>query len=757
MIAKLHGAILLLLLLPGVGAARTGPMPRRGTGEISGQVHDAETMEPIAFVNVFLDSSLIGAATGPDGTYVIRPVPPGTYRLVARHIGYAPYGEENVRIVPGASLSHDIALFPTEVMADQVIVSATRREQTAHMAPASVSVLSAEDLRTRSVRTFDQALEMIPGISVHRSSGVSVQSLSIRGSSDIAGGGVGNRVLLMIDGRPAITSDSGSALWSLVPTGSIDRIEVVKGAFSSLYGSTAMGGVINVITRRPAYRSMTTVEIGSGFYEKAPPALRYTDHTETQSQFQLSHSGRRGPVSYLLDLSRKHSDGHSENTAYEFYTGFGKVLYDIQKDRNIELSLGVNVAENDYPHTWDNNLRPLRVQPKYRDDRQTKRNYSVDLLYWAVPSPRAKYSSRFYFHRKAARSLFNEDDPDLRIPHNEPYGLKTVVDADKFGTITQVDYYLSERNILISGLDVQLDRVHSSPDTVMFGNRRAYNTALYLQDEVELTRRLTMTLGFRYDWNHLVGEGAQGQFGPKLAMVYRPQERLALRLLLGQAFRAPSIAERFFQKELGGGTLFKPNPDLKPERMDFSLEAGLRWRLGDFWNVDMAYYRYHYRDMIYWEQISIEEGVDYELYQVRNLNRALMSGVEVGLDFHFKRLFRASLNYTYLDAKDQSPNRADDLLAYRMRHSFVFSTDAHVGRFSLNLNGRYKSGIEEVFMYEYEAPDAFFVANAKVTARLQGAFRVSMAINNLLNTSYEELARYRMPGRSYMAGIGMDF
>ncbi|MFH1009086.1 MAG: TonB-dependent receptor [Candidatus Latescibacterota bacterium] len=755
MAAKLHGVILLLLLASGVGVARAAPQSAEGV--ITGRVVDAETGEPVAFVNVYLDSLYIGAATGPDGLFVIRPVPPGTHRLIARHIGYAPYVQERVRAAEGGPPSHAIALYPTEVMADQVIVSATRREQTAHMAPASVSILSADDLSTRSVTTFDQALEMVPGISVQRSSGVSVQSLSIRGSSDVAGGGVGNRVLLLIDGRPALTADSGSALWSLVPTGSIDRIEVVKGAFSSLYGSTAMGGVVNVITRRPAYRAMTTVEIGSGFYEKAPPDLRYTDHRETLSQLQLSHSGRRGPVSYLLDLSRKQSDGHSENTAYQFYTGFGKVLYDIQKDRNIELSLAVNVAENDYPHTWDNNLRPLRVQPKYRDDRQTKKNYSADLLYWAVASPRAKYSSRFYFHRKAARSLFNEHDPDLQIPYNEPYGLKTVVDADKFGTLAQFDYYLNEHNVLISGLDVQVDHVHSAPDTVMFGNRGMNSAALYVQEEAELTDRLTMTAGFRYDWSHLVGADTEGQFGPKLAMVYCPRKPLALRLLLGQAFRAPSIAERFFQKELGGGTLFKPNPGLKPERMDFSLETGLRWRLGERWNVDMAYYRYHYRDMIYWEQISIEEGVDYELFQVRNLNRALMSGVEIGLDYHFNRLFRASLNYTYLDAKDQSPNRTNDLLAYRVRHSFVLSTDVRVGRFSLNVNGRYKSRMEEVFMYEYEAPDAFFVANAKLAARFGGAFRVSLAINNLLNTPYEELARYRMPGRSYMAGIGRDF
>lgn len=753
----LYRVVLLFLLMPGMGAAQHGPAGRQGTGVISGRVYDATTMEPVAFVDVFLDSVRIGAATGADGTFVIRRIPPGTYRLVARRMGYSPYVEEGMHIVPGGAISRSIALVPTEVKAEEVIVTATRQEQTAHMAPASVAILSSSDLQEHSVVTFDQALDRVPGISVHRSSGISVQSLSIRGSSDVAGGGVGNRVLLMIDGRPALSSDSGGALWSLVPMGSIDRIEVVKGAFSSLYGSTAMGGVINVITRRPAYRSRTTVDVGYGLYEKPPPALRYTDRTAMQSQLEFSHSGQHDPLRYLIYLSRKQSDGHSENTAYMFYNVFGKMLYDIRQNRTMEFSVGASWAENDYPHTWMSNLQPLRVAPKYRDDRQKKRNYSADLLYWAVPSARVKYSSRFYVYRKIARSYFNEGDPLLRIPGNQPYGLKTAVNADRWGTITQLDYYVNQRNHLISGVDVQLDHVDSWPDTILFGNRRVNNLALFFQDDVDITCRLTATLGIRYDWNHLVGGDTQGQLSPKWAMVYHPHPYLAVRLLLGQAFRAPSIAERFMQHELAGGTLFKPNPRLKPERMDFSLETGLRGRLGEVADVDIAYFHYRYRDMIYWVEISAEEGVPYTLFQVRNLNRALMKGVEATADVHWKRVARVSLNYTYLDAKDQSPNRLNDLLAYRVRHSFFFSTEVHLGRFIFNLDGRYKSRIEEVFLYPLEAPDAFSVANAKGIVRLRDGVSLSVSVNNLLDTPYEELARYRMPGRNWIVGASMQF
>ncbi|MDZ7361524.1 MAG: TonB-dependent receptor [candidate division KSB1 bacterium] len=753
-----------LMLVPVTLAAQPDAVEvdKHLAGVISGQVYDAETQEPLAAVNVFLDSLLIGAVSESDGKFVLRYIQPGAYRLVASRLGYKTY-EGTIAVAPGKLVAHQIALLPAELNGEAVTVTATRREQTAQMAPASVVILNARDLRERSVVTFDQALEMVPGISIHRASGISVQSLSIRGSSDVAGGGVGNRVLLMIDGRPALTSDSGGALWSLVPTNFIDHIEVVKGPFSSLYGSTAMGGVINVITRRPAYRALTTVDLGYGFFDKPAPALRYTERTPQQSQIELSHSGHRGRFSYLLNLSRKQSDGHTENTAYEFYNVYGKALYDFRQNRNLEFSFGLGKVENDYPHTWlfdqrfEPPVQPFRVTPGYRDDRQRKTNYSLDLHYWAVPSPRLKYASRFYFYRNHARSLFNENDPLGLIPDNQPFGLKTIVEADKAGNITQIDYYLSDHHYLITGFDLQADHVDSSPDTVMYGNRQVNNVAIYAQDEIAMTPKMTATVGLRYDWNHLVNGVTQRQLSPKLAFVYRPQDELALRLLLGQAFRSPSIAERFFQRELGGGTQFKPNPNLKPERLDFSLETGWRWRWRDAVEIDIAYFRYHYRDMLYWIEISAEEGVLYTLFQVRNLNRALMQGLETELRWHWKNHLRASLSYTYLDAKDQSPNRTEDFLAYRVRHAMFFAAEANVNRLTLALHGQYKSKLEEVFLYPRDIPQAFVVANAKATLGLSERYQLSFAANNLFNKQYEELERYRMPGRNWIIGARAQF
>src|SRR5690606_5531639 len=125
-------------------------------------------------------------------------------------------------------------------------------------------------IRNSGVYSFENAFQNMNGVVVTRSSGSNVQSLSIRGASEVAGGGIGNRVLLLLDGRPAITPESGGALWNLVPLGAVERAEVIKGAYSSLFGSSAMGGVVNLITRQPDTAARTEVSAHSGFYE--PPS-----------------------------------------------------------------------------------------------------------------------------------------------------------------------------------------------------------------------------------------------------------------------------------------------------------------------------------------------------------------------------------------------------------------------------------------------------------------------------------------------------
>ncbi len=225
----------------------------------------------------------------------------------------------------------------------------------------------------------------------------------------------------------------------------------------------------------------------------------------------------------------------------------------------------------------------------------------------------------------------------------------------------------------------------------------------------------------------------------------------SLRTLVAQAFRNPSIAERFIKFEQGGGLRFEPNPGLKAEKLVFSYELGVNWKVLRNLSFDAAYYLNRYRDLISYEQVAQPGG---ELvYRVVNLNKAIMQGVEINADYKWSPYLHFRLGYTYLDARDDSEDRVNDNLAYKSKHTVTGSVMANYQRWSLTLTGRYRSRIDEVFIYPGSEPDAFSVFNSRLQFQVTDALLVYLAADNLADTQYEEIERYRMPGRNYTVGV----
>jgi outer membrane cobalamin receptor len=170
--------------------------------------------------------------------------------------------------------------------------------------------------------------------------------------------------------------------------------------------------------------------------------------------------------------------------------------------------------------------------------------------------------------------------------------------------------------------------------------------------------------------------------------------------------------------------------------------------------LDAAAFRYHYEDMIYWVLVDTDPVVR---YQVQNLNSALMSGAEATVTSTIHSL-TLSANYMFLDARDQSPGRTDDKLAYRPRYTANFGADLALGRrWMLHGDARYRSKIEEVFLFESSLPPAYWVFNSNIQYKLSDTVFLSAKVNNIFDEQYEELARYRMPGRNYIFGVSLRF
>ncbi len=724
-------------------------------GSITGVVRDASTGERLAFVSI-LRSENEGCATEVEGVFEMTNLPPGRYTLTATCIGYELELLENVEVTEGRVTTVAFELEPVIIFGDEAIVTATRMPQSAKLAPASVALITAQQIQEKNISTFDQAFDETPGVVVTRSSNANVQAFSIRGASEVAGGGIGNRVLLLVDGRPALSPESAGALWNLVPLNSIDHIEVVKGAYSSLYGSSAMGGVVNVITRNPTLEPKTKVHLNYGFYEKQPKSFGnhlYSDfHT-----LEASHSRSFKRFSYLLDGGWKHNDGHREKSAFDLVNFYGKGAWALNGNRHLQITLNANRIKNDTPATWLSFNKPYSVADFRKDDYQKRREYNADFYYYAIPTAKVKYSSRIFYYQNSSKYSFN-DDPS-NVSDNVNIGKQIVaassIKAQRLGNINQVDWFINEHHAFLVGTDINIDHVVGLPDTVLYGRHNALNFGAYMQDEWSINEKITATVGARVDHYRILSEFQETNFSPKLALLYQPKKSLGVRFLLAQAFRNPAMAERFIKFEQGGGLAFQPNPNLKSEKLVLSTEVGVKWSLKNRSSFDVALFYNKYQDLISFQQLN--KPFEPLLYRVINLKEAVMQGFEVSYQRQVEKVARFNIGYTYLDARDVSAERLNDNLAYKIKHTLSVGATAYVGQFTGNVNARYRSAIKEVFIYPGSEPGAAFLVNAKIGWQPLNQTQFYLAVDNLTNTQYEELERYRMPGRNYTAGLTWEF
>ena len=204
----------MLWILAGTNAVRAQD------GAVAGRVTGAEG-DSLPGVNVVLLETTYGDATATDGTYHIRAVPPGAYRIQASSIGFSTEIRQ-IEVMADETILVDFVLEPIAIESREIVVTTTRRTADARNIPASVSVLTADDLVVRNVLALDDALQYVPGVQL------TGNEVNIRGSSGFSYN-TGSRILLLVDGMPMLSPDAERIPFELIPVHQIERIEVLKG------------------------------------------------------------------------------------------------------------------------------------------------------------------------------------------------------------------------------------------------------------------------------------------------------------------------------------------------------------------------------------------------------------------------------------------------------------------------------------------------------------------------------------------------
>ena len=629
---------------------------------------------------------------------------------------------------------------------EEILVTATRTEKEIENAPGSVAVITKEDVEKRNIKTVDEALNTVSGVFDRRGKGLmdTLSSITLRGIPKQ------ERTLILMDGITLNDSYSGGIRFGGMAVEDVERIEVVKGPFSSLYGGYAMGGVVNIITKMPEKREFTlktgygsSWDRGDAMDDMRKFYLSYGDKFKDKFSLFASYS-YKATNGYPTDFNVQSSKPTAGITGWTQTTdNQGSTRYLIGDkgdnrwwDDNVTLKAGY-----DFSKTSKINLSSMRTRYEY--NYETPHTYLKNAAGSEVWSYGSVKESSFLsgsggriqniygmgyetvlgdVKTKILLGLAEQEKswyvtPDSTATRLGGKGKVSESPSKAYTADVQFTIPLLERHIVTFGGSVKYGeadakdtnltnwRDETSKNTLSYqakGNDRTY--ALFVQDEIMILKNLTAYIGFRQDWwetddGYVNQVGTAGYpkeydsrnasaFSPKAALVYKPFDKTTLRTSIGKAFRPPTIYDLYRTWTSSTGTTYAGNPDLKPETTT-SWDIGIEQGFWKRAKVKAVYFENEMEELIYRKRIT-------STYQeLINAGKAKGKGVEIEVEQRFDIGLRLFSNFTYNNAKIKENNAKPETVGKKLtdvpERMFNIGGDFEKGKFSASLTGRYVS------------------------------------------------------------------
>ncbi|MDI6753029.1 MAG: TonB-dependent receptor [Thermodesulfobacteriota bacterium] len=589
-----------------------------------------------------------------------------------------------------------------DVHVGQVVVTATKTEVEISDVPQATSVITREEIMNTPDRSVAEVIQRAAGVEVTQYGPVGAVALpKIRGSES-------GQVLILLNGRRINDAQSGQFDLNNLPVSKedIERIEILRGAASALYGADALGGVINIITKTPSKVPYTRASASYGRFG-------------TQ-EYSLFHQWKLGPLAYGVSLSKEQSRGFRENSDADKWTVGGEVGYEITPKSEVKLAARMIQKEIGVPGpvTWPD-----------PDDRQKDQNTLLDFSY------QGKITSRLALNFKGFHNNYRRTfDPGTRgFNTGSPFLHKNYASGGEL----QTTYAWGDAHLLTGGAEFIHDRVNSSA----IGVHEADRGAIYLQDEIELAKPLTATIGIRYDSHSIYKD----QLNPRVGTVLRLPGDTRLRASVGRSFRAPTFDDLFWPED----AWVAGNPNLQPEKA-WSYELGGEKKIGELAFFKAAGFYRRVEDLIIWQM-----GSDWK-FRPNNVKTAEIWGVETEIVFYPFQGLNIPINYTYLYPRDTSTGEP---IALKPKHmvnvGFEYATTFGL---KTSLKGRYV----QYYVNERTTLNRdYFVADAKVSYELKVYQNMKgeafLSLTNILDRDYQINEGYPMPPRSLSGGVSFAF
>ncbi|MDT8272208.1 MAG: TonB-dependent receptor [Desulfomonilia bacterium] len=559
---------------------------------------------------------------------------------------------------------------------EEVVVTATKTALSPEEAPAKVEVVTGEEIAKKNLFTVDQSFRMIPGIYSDRMSGIvgisdTFAPVFIRGMPSAS------QSLVLLDGQ-RMNNYEGTVQWWAIPVQNIDRVEVVKGPFSSLYGSGAMGGVVNIITR-PDY-SPLEASYGYGSYNSTLLSAGHgwsigdLTYSITLRRFsidtpgQTSTTGRPGTNTIEVptaDGGVTNIQGYTRTTASSDALTLG-LSWDTTLDSSLDLKFTHATFELDPEETTT--FDGARLSASYRE--HAMNNYVLSYRNAELDDIEILFNAGFTHNYKDLFIWNNASEDSTRPNSHYASSLQTNVTFDRHLLSVGADFNQGRVSAFDGGSSPEPDDDQTSKGTIR-------TIGLFIQDQFDITDKLSLFLGGRYDhWRTFnaatnstaqgypveVSNNSEGHFSPKASLVYRPDSWTTARASAGEAFRGPTLWEAFKYSRGRRGTSL-PNPELEPETIR-SYELGIERILFTYFSLGFTYFNNSFDNMIYRIDVDDLDGDGNPDYLFENIGEASSRGYEATAGFMVRDDTKFFVNYTRTNTRIRSVD--DPVVAARI-------------------------------------------------------------------------------------------
>ena len=655
---------------------------------------------------------------------------PGRVAVRVNHLGFAAL-VDTVVVVAGDSLERDYHLQAAVVELQPTIVTAAKHSQLLDQSVTSVALVSDTDLARRAVSTVDEAVNKAPGVLF-----LSGQ-VNIRGSSGFVEG-LGSRVLLLVDGVPANQGDRGGIDWDMVPVADVDHAEVVKGAGSALYGSAALGGVVNLITHDIPVGFHGRLRATGGAYANPPyDAWQFRDYTGGLGGVDATGSYGTETLRGSLTLGGRHSDGYREQDRSNQWETAGRAQWLPAPGTRVTASGAWTSHQYQNFPTWcvpgACDTRGQAFQP-FMIDNSGRGSYTRSNKGYVAATLDRTSSPSFAWQVRGSwlRTHFTDANPD-------DWSVANRLGAELRGVLHAGG---GDDRVFTVGVEAGHTGVTSDifGDSGHVGDRTEIEIAPFLEAEQRLGR-LRVTAGARLDHVSVDGSGRATVPSPRIGAVL-PSAFGTWRASAGRGFRAPTLAERFVTTRAFGFQVV-PNPGLRPETA-WSFEIGNSGAFASWGRIDAALFWTEARELM--EPTFIVVDTTPEI-QIRNVSRARLRGLDASIVVTPVPALSATIAYVYLDTRDLT---RDTVLSFRPRHVLTLSSDYRWRSLSVGADFRYTSRIERIELEE------IFGQDPRVAARVldlragwqQGPLSARILVTNALNYIYNFVPRTLEPVRT---------